>query len=362
VSTTYRSLSTVSLVGLIADSSDRGALSELLQSRPLFVFDDENLVLSGFLWELRCRDADNHPLEIVNCTHDRALDRFARLPDSNSGQTRCGPNCVSQYRGALRCLAAWRNKNPEAGELEEEAEISRILRGLVAKHYYLCRRDCLRQSPTGYRRYAWRVNGGEILLRCPHYLTGRELGTWLAARFHDVDPRCAGAAGRIQSEIDNHFPRWSILSLDSEGSQQLLATEDPSPPVQLIVKDAADRVESLAFRLADEKAVHIQDQRRAIQRLGQDGIRLLVKSILGWLAVGDYRAKEVAHEFGLSQATLSRIARALGRAVSWVAVSCEPPEIWTFSRSVPVIQCRLLLHRNLKLYRRLLEYASIRCL
>lgn len=78
-------LSTVSLVGLIADSSDRGALSELLQSRPLFVFDDENLVLSGFLWELRCRDADNHPVEIVNCTYDRALDRFARLPDSNSG-------------------------------------------------------------------------------------------------------------------------------------------------------------------------------------------------------------------------------------------------------------------------------------
>lgn len=61
----------------------------------------------------------------------------------------------------MRCLAAWRNKNAEAGELEEGAEISRILQKVVVKHYYLCRRDCLRQSPTGYRRYVWRVNGGE---------------------------------------------------------------------------------------------------------------------------------------------------------------------------------------------------------
>lgn len=308
MSTSYRSLSTVSLVGLIADGSDRGALSELLQSRPRFVFDDENLVLSGFLWELRCRDADNHPLEIVNCTYDRALDRFARLPDSNSGQTRCGPNCVSQYRGALRCLAAWRNKNPQAGELEEEAEISRILRGLVAKHYYLCRRDCFRESPTGYRRYAWRVNGGEIVLRCPHYLSGSKLRTWLEARFDDVDPGCTGEAERIQREIDLRFPRGSPVSVDVKGAQDRIPADDPSPWIELLHREAAERVQSLAIMLASEKAEHVQDQRRAIRKLGEEGVRWLVVRILGSLALGDYRAKEVAREFGLSQATLSRFA------------------------------------------------------
>ena len=171
----YRSLSTVSLLQSIAEYSDKKALKKLLSHRRVFRLGERRLLLSDFLWMLRDRDIEGCSVEIVNYTYDRALQRFASLPEAERDHERSGPNCTRQYRAVLRHIGVWRNDNPEAGKLEEEAEISRILQGLVAKHYYLCKRDCLRQSPTRYRRYAWRVNGGEIVLRCLHYLRGREL-------------------------------------------------------------------------------------------------------------------------------------------------------------------------------------------
>lgn len=324
----YRSLPTVSLLQCIAEYCDKEALNELLSHRSLFRLGEKRLLLSDFLWMLRDRDIEGYPVEIVNCTYDRALQRFASLPEAEPSHERSGPNCTRQYRAALRHIGVWRNDNPEAGKLEEEAEISRILRGLVAKHYYLCKRDCLRESPSGYRRYAWRVKGGEILLRCPHYLSGRKLRTWLEARFDDVDPGCTGEAERIQREIDLRFPRGSPVSVDVKGAQDRIAADDPSPWIELLHREAAERVESLAIMLANEKAEHVQDQRRAIRKLGEEGVRRLVVRILGSLALGDYRAKEVAKAFGLSQATLSRFAGTRWGQGLGGPDSVQVPDLW----------------------------------
>jgi len=104
-------------------------------------------------------------------------------------------------------------------------------------------------------------------------------------------------------------PVWKGFALvDVKGAQGRIPADDPSPWIEVLHREAAERVESLAIMLANEKAEHVQDQRRAIRKLGEEGVRWLVVRILGSLALSDYRAKEVAREFGLSQATLSRFA------------------------------------------------------
>ena len=275
----YRSLPTSLLVQRIVDECDIEALNELLGRRPLFQVGEDRLLLPDFLRELRQRAEGKHSTNVLACGYDRALDRFAALPQTMAEKRASGPNCLRQYSAALRLVVGWRRQNPRAGELEEEAQVAQILQRLVVKHFHLSMVDCLRDAPSGYRRYAWHVGDRVLVLRCPHYLSGAQLRAWLESRFPQTDSESGEEATRIQQEIDLQFPRMGQFSLDAMGD----SVPDPARSLGGGAMDGESRrqVRSLVDILVNEKAARIEHQRPAIQRLGKARLSALIRQIMG---------------------------------------------------------------------------------
>ena len=66
--------------------------------------------------------------------------------------------------------------------------------------------------------------------------------------------------------------------------------------------------EGLSKTIACEKAENIAQQRPAIRMLGEEKLKKLICTIFDRLIHGDYMEKELAVDFGLSQATMSRFS------------------------------------------------------
>ena len=312
----YPSLSLFCLIQHIVQRADPLALRSLLESRQIFRQGGQApLLLSQFLERLRedtVRDGDLRSLEMADWAYDQTLERFSHLPPSDNAQVQAGPDCRHYYRAVLVLLERWQQAHQQAGQLEEEAAVARILQRLVVKHFHLGRLDYCRRPGATSRRYVWRVKGRGLTLWRPAHIPGRELRKWLETHFPDADPARPGEGERIQAAIDNAIPSFRTVSLEASPLAASQRAADPPPLHQVMEAERHQQAEQIALRLVDvvaeEKVAHLDRQRPAIRRLGREGLRQLIERIFQAILEEGHTDRAVAEEFGLSKATYSRFA------------------------------------------------------
>ena len=139
---------------------------------------------------------------------------------------------------------------------------------------------------------------------------------WLEDNFPDVDPARSGERERIQREIDRSFPASRPISLEASGLESLLASADP-PPLEQVMEverrhEGEARITHLVDLVAEEKVEHIDEQRPAIRRMGEERLELLIERIFRDLRDDEYRDRVIAREFGISPATCPEHAAQAG--------------------------------------------------
>ena len=302
----------------ISFESDKKALDELLESRKLFVYGSERVLLAEFLWKLKegyqkrlgsKRTVD----EIVESVYDLTLAKFINLPlkrpasgkqeNHESLQMKhADVDCRLYYKAVLVQVEKWKKDNPDAGIIEEEKAVGRILQNMVVRHFYLSIMECRRSKMPFRRRYFWKVKGKSITLWYPSWMTGRELRAWLERNIDDPNPEKLGEAKRIQNEIDAHFSRHVEIPLDERwGSATMYADDLPEGMTR-------DKTNELMLTVAQEKVRNIDKMRPAIRALGKESLYAMILRIFDVINGGRYEDIRIANEFGLSKATFSRFA------------------------------------------------------
>jgi hypothetical protein len=188
--------------------------------------------------------------------------------------------------------------------LAREQLAATALRGFVYRQFRLSCLECCRRENGFLKRYAWRVNGSILCLWFPRSMSGRDCRRWLEARLTDVNPPRLDERERIQAIIDAHLvvPRFVAW----EEGCDLAAVRGQAPAKTVSLEEIS--VRGLAAVVADEKAENITLQRPAIQHLGRDRLKELIRCVFDELTADDHKDSQLAREFGLSKATFSRFA------------------------------------------------------
>ena len=194
-------------------------------------------------------------------------------------------------------------------------------------------KECKRRDTTS-TRYAWEVGGRKIYLFRPSYLTAEQLRKWLEDHITDVNPDAPHEKDRIQAIIDNKYPcganiRTDDLEIFNESGRedeswidkklsrdtdvltddQEIADElkiEGKPPIEY--EEGNEFSDRLSDHVAKEKSENLEELRPAIRSLGKEGVYNLVKRIFADMADEQYNLSEVARNFNISKATLSRFA------------------------------------------------------
>ena len=125
----------------------------------------------------------------------------------------------------------------------------------------------------------------------------------------------------IQQRIDEELVTGYSVSFDEPSITAELKSDDNRA---LEDREGRKFVVSLRECVAREKSEHFEDLRPAIRVLGSKGVYSLVLRIFADINEGAYSLSEVAQNFGLSKASLSRFA---GPAWSGDARQ-EIPDLW----------------------------------
>jgi len=322
----HQNLSLVELAERIVRCSDREALRELHDHRPLFRLRDSlPLLLVDFidricssLWATRFANGNT---AILDRARDLTVDKFSNLPDSHAfptGQRNGGPDCRNYFQ---TFLDLWAKTTQTAGAAEYMAEevSAKLLQGRVVRSFRLSCLEARRVVFPARTRYAWRANGGVIYLWMPASMRGQRRRTWLEENIGIPHPSLPEERQRIQTIIDERLGVMAHLPLDARDAG---AWQEPG--LEYLIEQEL-RSRSLAEVVANEKADNIRRQRPAIQALGRAALKRLVRRILNDLADGQYEERPIAESFGISTPTLSRFA-----GHRWHCdTNTPPPDLWT---------------------------------
>ena len=311
--------STVELVRRIVEDSDKLALKVLLDTRRLFRLKDQPpLLLPEFLIKLRDRMAPPKYYNVEDgklgdCAYDLTLAKYANLPDlqnkklisNNYSLMGTMVDCRNYYRVFLNSIQLKKRQEIFSNLFKEEAYAGKSLQSLIYKNFLRSKMECRRKSPFAIR-YTWEVKGRRITLWYPSYMTAKEFREWLEKNLNDVNPNNPNEQSRIQSLINANLSRTYLVSLDVPGVGRNLGMKEELSPGEL--QEGHMFVDSLAETVAREKAQHIQILRPGIRKLGEKTIERLVLQIFSGLSDGGYKVTQIAEQYGISKATLSRFA------------------------------------------------------
>ena len=242
-------------------------------------------------------------------------------------------DCRKYFKDLLKKIDEELKKKPITSEIEIEETVAKVTTKFVMRHFYLSMKECKRRNTTS-TRYAWEVGGRKIYLFRPSYLTAEQLRKWLEDHITDVNPDAPHEKDRIQAIIDNKYPCGANIRTDDlevfnesgredeswivknfPGDTDVLA-EDPEiadelkiegkPPIEY--EEGNEFSDRLSDHVAKEKSENLENLRPAIGSLGKEGVYNLVKRIFADMADEQYNLSEVARNFNLSKATLSRFA------------------------------------------------------
>lgn len=301
----YQSQSLLGLVGLVVDRSDRRALEEIHGERRVFKpKDGRHMLLAEYLTllmdnELKHGGGDARALSLAERAYDLTLEKFINIPSGTSGS---GPDCRNYYRTFLQAAQKSFRQKPTTSQLEEEARAGMLLKGLVARHFDLSMREARREAKPFWSRYQWRVNGRSFTVWMPQAMTGDERRAWLEANVPAQIFNDPQVGERIQEIIEQNLVKERFVNLDAvENSRAASATGTFHP-------EGDGWASSLGEMVAREKAQNIDQQRRAIRKLGPEKLARLVVQVFEDIAAEEYEQKRLGSQFGLSPATLSRFA------------------------------------------------------
>lgn len=317
------SLCLTELAQLVVDQADRQALEEILTRRKVFKLQNgQQFLLGEYLFFLKELEAGQYEKEAKAITlaeraYDLTLEKFISLPTDSSQD---GPDCRHYYSAFLKALDRLLGRKPTSSRLHREARAEVLLKGLVARHFRLSKLEAWREANPFWSRYQWRSNGRSLTVWMPASMSGAERRAWLEenipASFFDL-PEWRSL---IQQHIEQNLVREHFIPLDALENDQEVSQDG------LGCQLGEDWGLSLAEAVAREKAQNIQKQRRAIRKLGPESLAELVRQVFLDLDAGEYEQKQVAAQFGLSPATLSRFA-----GTDWRQKDAEDqqvPDLW----------------------------------
>jgi len=310
----YSKLSILQLIDCVVDHGDRLALEEI-HNRPLFVVMHHNLYLPLVAYLYRRKEFmagilsnSQNATEISEMAYDLTILKFSKLPDENSkkadlkvklGRT----NCRLYFDAIRKAIKSSYRADPPDGELEREARAAKILQMYVNRHFRFSTYEALRKADRFWSRYYWRVNGAQICVKLPVFLTGKKRQEWLEKNVENPDPNCPGETERIQEIINRNFAKERYSPFDEDEA-------DPSFNTESLFWSKIDEYHGIMLSkvVAQEKAMNIHRQRPKIQNLGKSKLEKMILHIFDNLPNDDYKDVEIARAFNLSKATFSRFA------------------------------------------------------
>jgi len=180
--------------------------------------------------------------------------------------------------------------------------VAKALQKFVRHHFFKALLEAERNGNPFWSRYFWEINGRKICLWMPRNLYGHQRRRWLEKNIPEPDPFKPNEKERIQDIINRKIAYLAFIPLDQNKSYP----EDKRFKPEEI--DAEPFCKALSQAVAEEKAANIEQQRRAIQKLGESRVKNLVLEIFEGLDDRTTLDRDLAKEFGLSKATFSRFA------------------------------------------------------
>lgn len=315
----YHNLSLVDLIHKIVNKNDRAAIEEFHKNRTLFSYNNgPPLLCIHYLNELRDSTVrrENHKLnalEIADIAYDLTLDKFTNLCDDtkssvsvknkgDSNMKREGPDCRLYFKAFLKCLDKSFEVTPPTSHLDEEARETRIIRGLVTRHFYFSCLEAERRVNRFWSRYNWKVNGRNICVWLPITLRGTSRREWLEKNIDDPNLPQLGGRQEIQAIINRKLVKERFVRIVD--ADHIITNEE----FETWVGSNESFEISLAQAVAEEKSTNIQQQRRSIRNLGKEKLKQLILCIFNDIGYEDYRDGSIANDYDISKATFSRFA------------------------------------------------------
>jgi hypothetical protein len=306
----YKSFSLLELIEAVAYKGDRVALEEFHNNRRLFYCRKSRPVrLTEFVDYLCQKDNSNFCYanndHISQGAYDLTITKFTNLPMENNEQSGeqmkdQGTNCRYYFGAFIKYVKA---KIPETGDVESvqfEMKISRFLQNFVVRHFHLSCLECARRADGLTRRYIWNVDGQNIPVWMPAYMSAKQCRDWLAENIS----RCVYEKEAIQAVVDSFFRKNVIVSLEQNNIEAQILPDDSV----LDETEGCSFADGLAAAVADEKAENIDIQRPAIRTLGREKLKKMIMQIFEAISEDRFEAQKIAERFGLSGATFSRFA------------------------------------------------------
>lgn len=296
------------ILGLIFEDSNREALDEV-HCRTLFrVGGRPPQRFIDFLGELRDSPAFHRLARfrpgILERAFDLTVDKFTLLPDPCVSLKHSGPDCRLYFRAVVDRFLADKATYARRGTVAEETAVAKLLQGQVTRHFGYSCLEARRESDEVRSRYAWYLKGSAIHLRFPMSVSGLDRRAWLEANVPDPDPNRANESQRVQEIVDRLLGVPGVISLGLEAGE--VADEHAcNSDLQWVLEHEITAV-GLAALVADEKCRNLVSLRPAIRALGEQRLRQLILHAFEGLEQGALRDGELAREFGVSKATLSR--------------------------------------------------------
>lgn len=341
--------STISLLRRIVQDSDTLALKVFHETRTLFYRNGKWVRLTEFVRSLKessLRGAgEDIPTHIdmgkaSDNAYDLTLAKFYNIPSQdlksvkedssasdNNGFT-WNVDCRFYFKQLLKNIDEDLSKKPIISEADIEEKVASIITRFVIRHFHLSMKESKRRDTTSIR-YAWEVGGRIIYLFYPSYLTAKQFRKWLEDNVTDINPDAPDEKNRIQKIIDQKYPCGADIRVDDPKTFEDPEMED-NPGIGYKEGSRSSNKLSLDFAMEDkywiehtegnqfsdslrlyvakEKSEHLDDLRPAIRNLGKEVVYNLVNRIFMDIADEQYNLSEVASNFNLSKATLSRFA------------------------------------------------------
>ena len=328
----YRHLSLLELVRRIVKQSDRRALAELHDFRPVFRHQDEGrLRLVEYVHQLyeQARKRVRNPVDenVLEMACDLTVDKFSHLPGHDESRVarghRCqhaadagGPDCRRYFNAFLRQADA-RLGARLSGELAREELAARLLQHLVHRHFRFSRLEAARRAVSAMRRYTWRTPHGDIRVWLPVELPAAECRQWLECHTEGIDLGTPDAAELVRAVAREELGSREFVYFSASGCIDPPAPV-PSPP----------RTWDLAGLVAEEKAEQIHHQRPTIKSLGTGKLMMMIHQIFEDLEADEYNESQTARDAGLKKPTVSRFA-----GKEWLDEpdrqrAKPPPDLW----------------------------------
>ncbi|MFH1516945.1 MAG: hypothetical protein ABIH17_03600, partial [Pseudomonadota bacterium] len=263
----YTGLSLADLAGRIACESDRLALREFHEGRPLFRRNGGGpMLFAEFVDAMRqaplARRLAGSGAMVLDRAYDLTIDKFTNLPRTRgdgASRRRRGPDCRCYFRRFLDQMERWQRDNQATNALRTERAAATIMQRCVVNDFCLSCLEAKRQGNRAMSRYAWHVNGRVIRLWMPASMSGRQRRPWLERYVTDPDPSRPGERERVQAIVDAYLGKIRDIPL-SKGSNPLPARHPDDAPLNRLLQHEVT-AHGLAEVVADEKVMHLDQQR-----------------------------------------------------------------------------------------------------